>query len=109
MSKNLKPLKIGKASSPRNAAAKVPSKSQNRKDGSKPSVASNGSDASESNQRKASAIKTKSKSSNENQGSGNSRSAPVQDSSKVKTRNVCILHFIVFLQHYLSWQFFWIP
>lgn len=84
--KNLKPLKIGKASSPRNAAAAVPGKSKSQKEGSKPHIASNGSDASESNQRQTSSVRTKSKSSNENQGSGSLKATPCQDSSKVKAR-----------------------
>ncbi|KAL1552270.1 protein WVD2-like 5 isoform X2 [Salvia divinorum] len=79
--KNLKPLKIGKASSPKNGAATVSGKSKNRKEGSKPYVASNGSDASESSQRRTSALRSKSKSSNENQGSVNSKASPAQDSS----------------------------
>ncbi|KAH6761402.1 TPX2 protein for protein family [Perilla frutescens var. frutescens] len=74
-SKNLKPLKIGKASSPRRAAAIVPGKSKVGKEGIRPSVASNGSVASESSQRRTSGVRTKSKSFNENLGSG-------QDSSK---------------------------
>ncbi|XP_047964486.1 protein WVD2-like 5 isoform X2 [Salvia hispanica] len=80
--KNLKPLKIGKASSPKNGAATVSGKSKNRKEASKPYVASNGSDASESSQRQTSALRSKSKSSNEKQCSVNSKASPAQDSSK---------------------------
>ncbi|XP_042039221.1 protein WVD2-like 5 isoform X3 [Salvia splendens] len=65
--KNLKPLKIGKVSSPKNGAATVSGKSKNRKESSKLYVASNGSDASESSQRQTSALRSKSKSSNEKQ------------------------------------------
>ncbi|XP_057799937.1 protein WVD2-like 5 [Salvia miltiorrhiza] len=79
--KNLKPLKINKASSPKNAAAAVPVKSRNRKEGSKPYVASNGSDASESSQRQTSAFRPKSKSSNENQGSKEQHGRPDATSS----------------------------
>ncbi|KAL1532647.1 protein WVD2-like 5 isoform X1 [Salvia divinorum] len=80
--KNLKPLKIGKALSPKNGAAAVPGKSKIRKEGSKPYVASNGSDASESSQRQTSAFRSESKSSNENHGSVNLKASPAQDSSK---------------------------
>ncbi|XP_042039217.1 protein WVD2-like 5 isoform X1 [Salvia splendens] len=80
--KNLKPLKIGKVSSPKNGAATVSGKSKNRKESSKLYVASNGSDASESSQRQTSALRSKSKSSNEKQCSVNSKALPAQDSSK---------------------------
>lgn len=85
-SKNLKPLKIGKALSPRRAAATVPGKSKNGKEGIRPSAASNGSISSESRQRQTSGVRTKSKSFNENQGSGNVKPTSGQDSSKEQHR-----------------------